>query len=266
MSTNAVPPGLNTSGNILPATFCKLLATTPKTIAQCVANDPVYCVSQLGTHDAPGLAGSTGFAANAGLNQPIQIFIIGDVCPLASNPAGVGWTQGDFLRSDALGYGATGSPGTDNIGARALETVTPGQVGLVHLIPSTDSLAPAYQVTTATTAQTINLSAAQAGTVQAANVTTSGFATYNLPPVATVVPGDRFVIVNQANPAATGTTVMVNPADVATVTMYGNGFAANQHGAVDTIGTARPGDSITVVYDGANWEVVSVLGTWAAHA
>jgi hypothetical protein len=251
---------LNTSGNILTSTFCKLLTSADKTIAQCGANDPIFCVSQTGTHDAPGLSGSTVYAANTGQNQPIQVFVNGDVCPLSSNASGAGWTRGDYLRSDSSGYGMTGAVGIDNIGAVALESVTGGQTGLVQVVLlERGASGTSYQIVTANTTLTV----ANIGGIVSAN--TASTITITLPPVATLTPGDRLRITQQQAPAAgAGLTVAINGADTGTVTMYGNGFtAAAGKGAVNTQATARAGDAIEVVFDGTNWGIVSVLGTWA---
>jgi hypothetical protein len=111
--------------------FVKLSTAADKTLLQCALNDPVFGVAQVGTHDAPGLSGSTAYAGIAGV--PIQYFVIGDVCSLQNNPSGAGWTRGDFLGPDALGYGQTITPGAGAVGARALESVPAGQVGLVQI-------------------------------------------------------------------------------------------------------------------------------------
>jgi hypothetical protein len=261
MSGYAVPVPLVAGGNILPSTFFKLDTANDATGLQCGLNDPVFGIAQVGTHDAPGLAGSTAYAFTAGLS--IQYFMQGDYCELASNPSGNGWTAGDFLKSDSLGYGTTGSPGVDNIGARAAETVQAGQIGRVQVTILAKSITGTFE--TVVTADT-TLTAGNAGSIFAMN--SAATHKFVLPPVATLSVGDWFQFTQLQVPGSgAGLLIDINPADDASVTMYGDGFTpAAGKGAVNTQATGAVGDTGFVIFDGTNWQFYTIQGTWAREA
>lgn len=87
-------------------------------------------------------------------------------------------------------------------------------------------------------------------------------ATITLP--STVV-GYTYTIVNGGNGSTDG-TITINVSPAAADKIMGNGFtSADNKDAINTDG--RPGDSITLVGDGANgWVVQSVQGTWTREA
>jgi hypothetical protein len=261
MSSYGNPPSMTCGGNILPSTFVKRSTTADKTLLQAAANDPIFGISQVGTHDAPGLSGSSAYAGISGI--PIQYFIIGDACLLAANPSGAGWAKGDFLKSDASGYGTTGAAGSDNIGALALETTPGGQVGLVQMIPNVDVPVGGNYIDLTSTS--LALTGAQAGTIVGADNTGTTTVTVTLPAVATVSPGDKFTVITKAKSTggAAGTTLAIAAADVGAVTIYGPGAASAANKVVNTLGTANIGDMVTVMYDGTNWMVLTIVGTWA---
>src|SRR4051812_26024207 len=61
--------GVAPASDILPSRFVTL---KPAGGGQAGANDPIIGISQPGAHDAPGLPGSTGYAASP--NQPLHTF------------------------------------------------------------------------------------------------------------------------------------------------------------------------------------------------
>jgi hypothetical protein len=77
--------------------------------------------------------------------------------------------------------------------------------------------------------------------------------------------GLRFSVANQQVPGS-GNGVTVHPAG--TDVMRGNNFTESAgKGAVNTQATAKVGDAITVVSDGAGaWTIISLVGVWAREA
>jgi hypothetical protein len=112
-----VQPNLIAGGNINPASFVKISTAADNTALQAAAaTDLLIGVAQEGTHDAPGLTGSSAYAATAG--KPIQIYGVGDTCLLVLGTGGC--TAGQFLTSDASGNGVAAAS-TNIVGAMSLE-------------------------------------------------------------------------------------------------------------------------------------------------
>jgi hypothetical protein len=259
MSSYSTPPPIVAGGNILPSTFVMISTTADKTALQATANAPILGVSQVGTHDAPGISGAATYAATAG--QSIQLFVSGDICQVAVGASSV--TRGDLLKSDANGNAVTGSPAVDNIGARALESGTSGQLILCQILTQMAQPVTPLQVVTTNTTLTI----ANAGGYTQANSASSLVIT--LPPVASVNVFDRFDVTTfQVPGSGVGTLIAVNAADTASVQMYGTAITtpAAGKGLVNTQGTAKVGDTASVMFDGSNWIAFARTGAWTRQA
>jgi hypothetical protein len=259
MSTYATPPPIVAGGNILPSTFVMLSTVADKTALQATADAPLLGVSQVGTHDAPGLSGSSANAAIAG--QALQLFVNGDICQVTVGATAV--VRGDLLKSDASGNAVTGNPAVDNIGARALESGASGALILCQVLTLMAQPVVPLQVVTASTTLTI---ANAAGYTQA---NAAGSLIITLPPVASVNIYDRFDVTTLQVPASgVGTLIAINSADTGTVTMYGTAIttAAAGKGLVNTQGTSKIGDTASVMFDGTNWIAFARTGTWTRQA
>ncbi len=115
-------------GAIAPSRFV-VQSSTDSTVTQAgTANVRCFGISQPGTHDAPGLTGSSANAALADLD-PIEVFTLGMECPLE---AGVGgWTAGNMLKTDSSGKGqavAVVNTTIQWVGAIALENAAAGEI------------------------------------------------------------------------------------------------------------------------------------------
>ena len=116
-------------GAIYPSRFVKIDTSADQTVLQCGANEMGFGISQTGTHDAPGLNGSTAYAANAELD-PIKVFLLGERAPLQAGSGG--FTAGSLLSSDADGKGV--ESGSNWAMAIAEETCAEGEIGYVRLV------------------------------------------------------------------------------------------------------------------------------------
>lgn len=128
LSTRNVVAG----GNILPYHFVKLSTSANNTVVVAGSNDIVFGVSKVGQKYAPTAANTNYYAAESG--DGIEVYGPGETCMLVAGTGG--WTAGDFLKSDTNGAGVTiTATGTtaQNIGARALETVSAGEYGRVEI-------------------------------------------------------------------------------------------------------------------------------------
>jgi hypothetical protein len=127
-----VSPSLIAGGNINPASFVMPSTVADNTGLQCTANTLPIGISDVGTDTPPGVVGSG--TLNAKATEPISLFALGDVCNLTAGSGG--WTQGQFLKSDASGNGipVATSGVAQAVGARALETTPAGQQGLVQVM------------------------------------------------------------------------------------------------------------------------------------
>jgi hypothetical protein len=122
-------PTFRANGTIGPSKFVKIDTTADGMCLQATAGDPIIGISQVGMRRTPGLAGSDiAIAALAG--EVIQVWGLGDVCPLTF---GGTVTRGDLLMSDANGNGITAT-GTNECGARALQSGVSGGTGLVQIV------------------------------------------------------------------------------------------------------------------------------------
>ena len=118
-------PGLIAGGNILPSVFCTMDGNNYE-VVQSVSGDHPIGISQVGTHDSPGVAGATAYAAIAG--QELQVFTEGDVCLLT---VATGVTAGQFLMVGSTnGYGVPLING-NWYGAQALENAS-AAVGITN--------------------------------------------------------------------------------------------------------------------------------------
>ena len=127
-----MPQSVMANGTIQPNRFVKLDSGTPSAykVLQCTANSSVpYGISQDGSLDPPGVNGSATDAARAGTE--LQIYVMNDICLLQVGSGG--WTEGDFLMSDASGQGVT-QTSTNPIGAIALATQSAGDFGRVRVL------------------------------------------------------------------------------------------------------------------------------------
>lgn len=108
------------SGNILPARFVSQ-GGVPFSAVQALANAQTLGVAQPGTFYAPGQfeyynPSGTNYAAING--QSFRVFVPGDETLLEINGT---ISAGQWLKSDASGYGVQATGSTDWVGARALE-------------------------------------------------------------------------------------------------------------------------------------------------
>lgn len=116
MAANA--PAYIASGNINPCRFVKADATKDFHVLQCTGtSDKPVGISQVGTHQPPGVTGSDGFAAHSG--ETLEVFGPGDQCLLE---AGGTIAAGDHLGPDTSGRGVTAT--VDPTCAMALEAAT----------------------------------------------------------------------------------------------------------------------------------------------
>lgn len=117
-------------GNITPSSFVKVL-TTDRTVVLCGAGDRCFGISKEWTR----------FPSWEGL-QDGNIAISGESCPIYALPEDaeafleVNGTVavGDYLKSDASGFGITAGSDGDEYGAQAIEAGVAGQVIKVKLV------------------------------------------------------------------------------------------------------------------------------------
>jgi hypothetical protein len=88
-------PSFSASANIGTRKFVKI--SGDYLVAQCVANDVAFGVSQTGAKDTP-VPGAGTLAAAAG--DPVRVFGQGECAPMA---AGAALTAGQFVKPDANG-------------------------------------------------------------------------------------------------------------------------------------------------------------------
>lgn len=128
-------PAFFANGNISPCRFVKIDSTAGKSfhvIQSSASTDRSVGISQEGTHDTPGLSGSTAYAAAAG--QQLEVHGLGAQCLLE---IGGTVTHGDLLRPDSNGKGVSvdGTEATDvYIAAQALENGISGDKIRVRVI------------------------------------------------------------------------------------------------------------------------------------
>lgn len=116
------------SGNISCNVFTKIISQDDFAQAQCTTGDKPYGVSFGGSYDAPGVGGSTAYAATTG--QSLLIYHEGDVCLLVAGTAG--FNAGDRLMPDVNGYGTLVTTGSW-YGAIANQTTPAGALGRVEV-------------------------------------------------------------------------------------------------------------------------------------
>ncbi len=122
-------------GTIEVCRFVKSDGTTDFGVVQAAADeDTLLGVSQEGSHDTPGLTGSTNDAARDG--HVLKVYEDNEDCLLEIGSGGC--VPGNRLTSDASGKGIVFTADTDQcIGAIALETALEGELARVrvHLTP-----------------------------------------------------------------------------------------------------------------------------------
>lgn len=125
-------PGFRAGGTIEVSRFVKMGSADFTVVQAAAGTDMPIGVSQDGSHDTPGLSGSTDDAARSG--HPLQVYVDGDVCLLCIGSGGV--TRGDKIVSDANGKGVT-APTTGTsisyVGAVALESASENELARVLL-------------------------------------------------------------------------------------------------------------------------------------
>lgn len=239
-------------GNIPVSAFVKLSTATDNGCLAAGANEQVIGISQEGTHDAPGLTGSSAYAAVAGQN--ILVFQLGDVCPLTAGSGG--WTRGDSLKSDSTGKGVVASSVGDKVGAIALESALEGEVSRVLIVLTTVAAATSVAVD-ATSLATANY-AVTAGDNGKTFLVGAADLVATLPATAA---GLHYRFIVMALSTVTGFSVSPAAADKIT----GNGFTpADNKDAINSAATDAIGDKIDVLGDGVDgWIITDVTGTWA---
>ncbi len=113
---------LNASTNITPSTFVLMDVSNGYSVVQATGTANAFIgISQKGTNVAGGLLSSYGgtevnYAATPG--EGIEVFVVGDVCPLVIGSGGC--TPRSLLTSDANGNGVVATSG-QYVGAQALD-------------------------------------------------------------------------------------------------------------------------------------------------
>jgi hypothetical protein len=118
-------------GQIAPCTFVKVDTTADNQCLQAGANDRIIGVAQEGQRYTPGLPGGQQMVA-ATTGENLGVFGLGNGCMLFAGSGG--FTRGDWLESDANGFGVTSSTSGHYIGAIALESAASGVKGLVEVV------------------------------------------------------------------------------------------------------------------------------------
>jgi hypothetical protein len=120
------------NGTIGPSKYITPDTTADNMVLQATAGQAPIGISQIGMKRAPGLPGSDVTIA-AQVGDVVMVYALGDVTELVLGTGGC--TRGDFLKSDANGAGVTATVvGTDEVGARALQSGTAGQLVLVQIL------------------------------------------------------------------------------------------------------------------------------------
>lgn len=110
-------------GNIVPSTIVTQAGQADFTVIQATSSSvPLAGIAQDGTHDAPGVTGSSSYAATAG--KGIRVFGLGEECLCVASTT---ITVNNLIKSDSIGQGtpvtASDSITTFVVG-RALEGAT----------------------------------------------------------------------------------------------------------------------------------------------
>lgn len=131
------------------------------------------------------------------------------------------------------------------------------ETNLLHKGQDADLGATTYKRTVETKTASYTLTAADSGKIFLADG--SGTVVFTLP--ATVKGLEYTVVVKQLPGSGAGTSLSPNANDKIT----GNGFTpADDKDAINSAGSDRLGDLITVVGDGVDgWYITQVIGTWA---
>lgn len=122
-------------GTIAPCRFVKPSTSADNTVLAAGANERTIGISQIGTHDTPGLTGAGTQAASA--TNPIEVGNIGDIRMLE---LGGTVTAGDLIKSGAAGVGitsATSGATMQWVGAQALASGVSGEFIPVIVLPPT---------------------------------------------------------------------------------------------------------------------------------
>ncbi len=121
--------------NITPSTFVTMDPNNGYAVLQATGTSKVFIgISQKGTDIAGGLgtifgSGENNYAAVPG--EGLEIFVVGDVCPLSIGSGGC--VPGQLLTSDGAGLGIVAS-GTQEAGAIALDFGNSGDLTNVLVV------------------------------------------------------------------------------------------------------------------------------------
>lgn len=119
------------NGDINCFSFVKLDSSADGKVLQCGAGDTVYGI----TTGASRLIALDSYDSNlCGKAGDPAINIFGPADPGVMLRLGGTVSHGDYLKSDASGYGVTGSTDKDFIGARALAAGTSGKIIPVEVV------------------------------------------------------------------------------------------------------------------------------------
>jgi hypothetical protein len=116
-------PNWIAGGNIYPATIVTNVGQAEETVVQATSSSVPYVgIAQEGTYYAPGVVGSTTYAAVSG--QELRVFQDGEVALCVSDTT---ITAGQSIKSDSVGFG-TPVVSSDSVGVfvvgRAIEGTT----------------------------------------------------------------------------------------------------------------------------------------------
>jgi len=122
-------------GTIRVSRFVKIDTAADFQVLEANANEKIFGISQEGSRVAPIPSVTVDPAEAAQSTEQLEVHTTDDRVLMLYVGTG-GWTRGDFLVSDADGGGvaSTGAAGAEqNIGARALESASAGDLGRVEL-------------------------------------------------------------------------------------------------------------------------------------
>jgi hypothetical protein len=120
------------NGNITPSSFVKIDTSVSGggKVVLSGAGEDIYGISQPGVRNYPGGTGDDGYAAIAGEN--VMVYVPPEKEVLLRLGGTV--TAGDWLKSDASGFGVTSSSDREKVGARASRSGVSGDLIPVQVI------------------------------------------------------------------------------------------------------------------------------------
>lgn len=122
-------------GTIRVCRFVKISTAADFNVLECDANEAVYGISQEASRETPIPSVTTDPPEAAQSGEQLNVFTDRGMVVMLRAGTG-GWTRGDELEADADGNGVTAGTtanSTRNIGARALESVSAGELGRVEI-------------------------------------------------------------------------------------------------------------------------------------